>query len=82
MSDPRQFERDPNFVRNSYSDNRSGLRDTSIWIAIIVAILVVFGAISRYGGSGTGSDIGTTSGEATRPPVTTTPPLAPPAPQP
>ena len=50
MSDPRQFERDPNLSRNSYSDNRSSLADTSVWIVVIIAVLVVFGAINYYAG--------------------------------
>jgi hypothetical protein len=74
MSDPRQFERE-NPSRNSYSDNRSSFGDTSVWIALIVAVLVVFGAITYYSGSGTGPNAtGTTSGQATRPPVPNAPP--------
>ncbi len=71
MSDPRQFERNPNLPRNIQSDNRSSLGDTSVWIAIIAAILVVFGAVTYYGGSSTEP---TTSGQSTRTPVPATPP--------
>jgi hypothetical protein len=74
MSDPRQFERDPNPSRR-YSDNRSSLGDTSVWIAVIVAVLVVFGAVAYYGGSSTEPNTaGTTSGQATRAPAPTMPP--------
>jgi hypothetical protein len=91
MSDPRQFERDPNLSRNSYSDNRSSLADTSVWIVVIIAVLVVFGAINYYAGGSPGPNAaGTTSGQSTRapvpnaPPATTVPatPPARPAPQP
>lgn len=84
MSDPRQFERDQNPSRESFSDNRSGLRDSSVWIAAIVAILIVFGAVAYYGGSSTGpNSTGTTSGQATRAPEPATPPAMPaPAKQP
>jgi hypothetical protein len=91
MSDQRQFERDPNLSRNSYSDNRSSLAETSAWIAVIIAILVVVGAINFYGGRGPGpNSAGTTSGQSTRAPVPNAPPAtavpatspARPAPQP
>jgi hypothetical protein len=75
MSDPRQLERDPNLPRNSHSDNRSSLAETSAWIAVIIAILFVFGAINFYGGrSPVPNSAGTTSGQATRAPVPNAPP--------
>ena len=74
MSDPRQFERDPNISRNRYSDNRSSLADTSVWIAVIAAVLVVFGAVAYYGGSPESNSTGTTSGQGTRAPATGAPP--------
>jgi hypothetical protein len=74
MSDPRQFERE-NISRNSYSDNRSSLGDTSVWIAVIVAVLVVFGAVAYYGGNSQEPNAtGTTSGQTARPPVINAPP--------
>jgi hypothetical protein len=85
MSDPRQVERDPNISRNRYSDNRSSLADTSVWIAVIAAVLVVFGALAYYGGGSTEpNSTGTTSGQVTRAPATgeppaTTTPTTPPA---
>jgi hypothetical protein len=74
MSDPRQFERDPNISRSRYSDNRSSLADTSVWIAVIAAVLVVFGAVAYYGGGTEPNSTGTTSGQVTRAPATGAPP--------
>src|SRR5260221_2194809 len=68
MSDPRQFEHE-NLSPNSYSDNRSSLGDTSVWIAVIAAVLIVFGAVTYFGGNSQEPNAtGTTSGHTARPP--------------
>jgi hypothetical protein len=81
MSDPREFERDPNLSGNRYVGRQSGSSESSAWIVggVIVAILLGLAAYSLNGGtqmtsSGTPE---TTSGQSTRAPVPNTPPAAP-----
>jgi hypothetical protein len=81
MSDPREFERDPNLSGNRYVGRQSGGSESSAWIVagVIVVILVGLAAYSYSGGtqmtsSGTPE---TTSGQSTRVPVPNTPPATP-----
>lgn len=85
MSDPR-LERDSNLSPNRNADREHANRvstagASSVWIAAIVAILVVAGiAAYSYRGDMTASNAPvTTSGQTTRAPVST-PPVAPAAP--
>jgi hypothetical protein len=82
MSDPR-FERDPNLSRNRSVNRESTAGAGSVWIAVIVAVLVVAGiAAYSYRGDLTASNApATTSGQSTRTPVST-PPATPVAPAP
>jgi hypothetical protein len=82
MSDPR-FERDPDFSRNRYPNRESTAGAGSVWIAVIVAVLVVAGiaAYSYRGGMTASNPPATTSGQTTRAPVST-PPAPPVAPAP
>jgi hypothetical protein len=82
MSDPR-FERDPNFSRNRYANRESTAGSSSVWIAVIVAFLVVAGiAAYTYRGGMTASNApNTTTGQMTRTPVPA-PPAEPAAPAP
>lgn len=83
MSDPRDFEGDPNLARGRYIGRHSS--ESSGWIiaAVIVAIVLGIAAYS-YKGSQTASPGApeTTSGQSTRTPVPDTPPSAPVAPRP
>jgi hypothetical protein len=81
MSDPREFERDPNLSGNRYVGRQSGGGESSAWIiaGVIVVILLGLAAYSYNGGmqmtsSGTPE---TTTGQSTRAPVPSTPPAAP-----
>jgi hypothetical protein len=81
MSDPREFERDPNLSGNRYVGKQSGGGESSAWIVggVIVAILLGLAAYSLNGGtqmtsSGTPD---TTAGQSTRAPAPNTPPAAP-----
>jgi hypothetical protein len=80
MSDPR-FERDAN-RRAAPSANRESTAGTgSMWVAAIVAILVIVG-IAAYGYRGTqtaSNPPATTSGQSTRAPASPPPASAPPA---
>jgi hypothetical protein len=85
MSDPRDFDRDPNLSRNNYVGRQSG--DSSAWIVggAIALILLGLAAYSYRSTEMTSSTApATTSGQNTRAPVPTTPLTAPvaPAPQP
>jgi hypothetical protein len=76
MSDPR-FDRDPN--RRPYANRPSTAGPGSVWVAAIVAILVVAGiAAYTYRNSMTVSnEPATTTGQSTRAPVSSPPASAP-----
>jgi hypothetical protein len=78
MSDPR-FEHDPNRRPTPYANRESTAGTSSVWIAAIVAALVVVGVVAySYRGSITASnDPSTTSGQMNRTPAPTTPPATP-----
>jgi hypothetical protein len=80
MSDPR-FERDPNRPATRYANRESTAGTGSIWVAAIVAILVIAGvAAYSYRGAQTASNPPvTTSGQSTRTPSAPPPASAPPA---
>jgi hypothetical protein len=80
MSDPR-FERDPNRSPNRPANRESTAGAGSLWMALIVAIIVVLGvtAYSYRGNLTTSNAPITTSGQTTRVPVPANP-LAPPVP--
>jgi hypothetical protein len=83
MSDPREFDRDPNLSRNAYLGRQSG--DSSAWIvgAVIVLILLGLAAYSYRSTEMTSSNApATTSGQNMRAPVPTAPLTAPVAPAP
>jgi hypothetical protein len=77
MSDPR-FDRDPN--RRPYANRQSTAGPGSVWVAALVAILVVAGiAAYTYRNSMTVSnEPATTTGQSTRAPVSSPPASAPP----
>jgi hypothetical protein len=81
MSDPRDFERDPNLSGNRYVGRQSGSSESSAWIiaGVIVVVLLGLAAYSYNGGSQMTSagKPETTSGQSTRSPVPNTPPAAP-----
>ena len=83
MSDPR-FERDPPLSRNRYANRESTAGSNSVWIAVIVAVLVVAGiaAYSYRGGMTASNAPNTTAGQAMRAPVPTPPATPAPAPRP
>jgi hypothetical protein len=82
MSDPREFERDPNLPRNRYVDSRAS--GSSGWIiAVVIAVVLVGVAAYSYRGTQmTSNSPETTSGQSTRAPVPSTPPATPVAPAP
>jgi len=83
MSDPRDFERDPNMSRNRYVGRQSGAGDNSGWIiaVVIAAVLLGLAAYSYRGKEMTSANAPeTTSGQSTRAPVPNTPPATPVAP--
>jgi hypothetical protein len=77
MSDPR-FDRDPN--RRPYPNRESTAGGSSVWVAAIVAILVIAGiAAYSYRNSMTASnEPATTTGQSTRAPVSQPPASVPP----
>lgn len=81
MSDPRDFERDPNLSGTRYAGRQSGASESSAWIiaGVIVVILLGLAAYSYNSGSQVASSNKpeTTSGQSTRAPVPNTPPAAP-----
>jgi hypothetical protein len=81
MSDPR-YDRDPNRRPTPYANRESTAGAGSIWVAAIVAILVIAGiAAYSYKNSQTASNpSATTSGESTRAPVSAPSASVPPAP--
>jgi hypothetical protein len=83
MSDPREFDRDPNLSRNDYVGRQP--RDSSAWIVggAIALILLGLAAYSFRSPEMTSSTApATTSGQSTRAPVPTTPLTVPVAPAP
>jgi hypothetical protein len=80
MSDPR-FDRDPNRPATPYANRESTAGAGSVWVAVIVAILVVAGiAAYSYRGNLTASnEPATTLGQSTRAPASAPPASAPPA---
>ena len=79
MSDPR-FERDPNRRAAPYANRESTAGTTSMWVAAIVAMLVIAGiAAYSYRGTQTASNPVTTSGQSTRAPASPPPASVPPA---
>ena len=77
MSDPRQFERDPNLCRDPYGNRPSGMTDYSGWIVggIIGIILLGLIAYSVQRTDETASNTPpTTSGQTTRAPEPAAPP--------
>jgi hypothetical protein len=86
MSDPREFERDPNLSGNRYVSRQSSRAESSAWIiaGVIVVILLGLAAYSYTGGGTQVSSSGTpetTSGQSTRAPVPNTPPAVPVVPE-
>jgi hypothetical protein len=79
MSDPR-IDRDPNLRATPYANRESTAGASSVWIATIVAILVVAAiAAYSYRGSMTASNEPvTTTGQMTRAPISPPPTAAPP----
>jgi hypothetical protein len=83
MSDPHEFERDPNLSRNRPASRQSSRSYNSGWIIAGVIVVVLLGvAAFSYRGEQTTSSIApeTTFGQSTRAPVPTTPLAAPVAP--
>ena len=81
MSDPREFERDPNQSGNRYVGRQSGGSVSSAWIiaGVIVVILLGLAAFSYKDGAQMTSSgpPETTSGQGTRAPAPNTPPAVP-----
>jgi hypothetical protein len=84
MSDPHDFERDPNLARNRYVGREASGGTSSGWIiAAVVAIVLVGLAAYSYRDTQVSSNTPeTTSGQSQRAPVPSTPPAAPVAPAP
>jgi hypothetical protein len=82
MSDPREFDRNPNLPRDGYADAGAG---SSGWIiAGVVAVVLLGLAAYSYRDTETASSSTppTTMGQSTRAPVPSTPPATPVAPSP
>ena len=77
MSDPR-FDRDPNRPATPYANRESTAGGSSVWVAAIVAVLVIAGiAAYSYRGSMTASnEPATTSGQSMRAPISSPPPAS------
>jgi hypothetical protein len=78
MSDPR-FDRDPGRPATPYANRESTAGGSSVWVAAIVAVLVIAGiAAYSYRGSMTASnEPATTTGQSMRAPVSSPPASAP-----
>jgi hypothetical protein len=74
MSDPR-FDRDPKRSPDRFANRESTASANSVWIAAIVAVLVIADiAVYSYRGGMTASNApATTTGQATRAPVSPAP---------
>ncbi|HEY4405040.1 MAG TPA: hypothetical protein VGN55_10320 [Xanthobacteraceae bacterium] len=86
MSDPREFERDPNLSRNAYVGRQSDGEGSSGWIIAGVVAVVLLG-LAAYSYRDTQvisatNPPATTSGQNMRAPVPNTPPATPVAPAP
>jgi hypothetical protein len=85
MSDPREFERDPNLSGNRHLGRESAGTESSAWIVAGVIVVILLG-LAAYSYSGGGTQVTssgtseTTSGQSTRAPVPNTPLAAPVAP--
>ena len=85
MSDPREFERDPNLSGNRYVGRQSAGTESSAWIVAGVIVVILLG-LAAYSYSDRGTQVSssgtseTTSGQSTRAPAPNTPPAAPVAP--
>ena len=79
MSDPR-FDRDPNRPATAYRNRESTAGSSSLWVAAIVAILVIAGvaAYSYRGRITVSNEPATTTGQSTRTPTAAPAPSAPP----
>jgi hypothetical protein len=88
MSDPREFDRNPNMSRDGYVDrsvDRSDGAGSGGWIiAGVVAVVLLGLAAYSYRDTETASSSAppTTMGQSTRAPVPNTPPATPVAPAP
>lgn len=84
MSDPRDYEHEPNLAGNRYLGRESSDRASPGWlIAAVIAVILV--GVAAYGFRDTrmsSNSPETTSGQSTRAPVPSTPPAAPVAPAP
>jgi hypothetical protein len=85
MSDPHEFERDPNLSGNRYVGRQSAGTESSAWIVAGVIVVILLG-LAAYSYSGGGTQVTssgapeTTSGQSTRAPAPSKPPAAPAAP--
>jgi hypothetical protein len=86
MSDPREFDRNPNLPRDGYVDRPAGaMEGSSGWIiAGVVAVVLLGLAAYSYRDTEIASSTTppTTMGQGTRAPVPSTPPATPVAPAP
>jgi hypothetical protein len=85
MSDPREFDRNPNLPRDAYVDTRAGKGSAGWIIAGVVAVVLLGLAAYSYRDTQITSSSGTppsTMGQSTRAPVPYTPPATPVAPAP
>jgi hypothetical protein len=82
---PNQYVNDPNRRPTPFANRESTAGPGSLWIGMIIALVVVAAiAAYSYRGNMTASNTPattTTSGQATRTPVPTTPPATPVAPE-
>jgi hypothetical protein len=85
MSDPRDFQRDPDMSRSRYVGRQAGTSDNSGWIiaGVIVVVLLGLAAYSYHESQMSASNTPeTTTGQGMRAPVPNTPPSTPVAPAP
>lgn len=79
MSDPR-LDRDPSRPAAPYANRESTAGSGSVWVAVIVAILVIAGiAAYSYRNSMTASNEPATTGQSTRAPISPPPPASAPS---
>jgi hypothetical protein len=82
MSDPREFERDPNLPRNRYVESSQSTSSGWIIAAVVAVALLGLAAYSYRGTEVSSNPPDTTAGQGMRAPVPSTPPAAPVAPAP
>jgi hypothetical protein len=83
MSDPREFERDPNLPRNRYVESSQSTSSGWIIAAVVAVALLGLAAYSYRDGTEVSSNPPeTTAGQGTRAPVPSASPAAPVAPAP